>query len=84
MRRRIRHMKARRAGACPPGMVFVGNVFVLGLATLIEELVDLQAGEALEVLLEPFQHGQQDDTEQDALADVVQDDAVIDLLEGQL
>ncbi len=84
MRRTIRRGRSRRVGTCPPGMAFVGNVFVLGLATLIEELVDLQAANALEVLLEPFQHGQQNSTEQEVLAGDVQADAVLDLLDGFL
>ena len=77
-------MRAGRAGTCPRGMEYVGNVFVLGLATLVEELVDLQAANALEVLLEPFQNEQQGGTEQAVLAEDVQADTVIDLLNGLL
>jgi hypothetical protein len=65
-------------------MAYVGNVFLLGLATLIEELVDLQAANALEVLLEPFQQEQDGGTKQEILANDVQENAVIDLLDGLL
>jgi hypothetical protein len=65
-------------------MTYVGNVFLLGLATLIEELVDLQAANALEVLLEPFQQEQDGGTKQEILANDVQENAVIDLLDGLL
>ena len=89
MRRRRRHagyggVRAGRAGTCPRGMEYVGNVFVLGLATLVEEVVDLQAANALEVLLEPFQQEQDGGTEQGILANDVQENAVIDLLDGLL
>ena len=59
-------------------------MFLLGLATLIEELVDLQAANALEVLLEPFQQEQDGGTKQEILANDVQENAVIDLLDGLL
>jgi hypothetical protein len=65
-------------------MAYVGNVFLLGLATLIEELVDLQAANALEVLLEPFQQEQDGGTKQEILANDMQENAVIDLLDGLL
>ena len=89
MRRRRRRvgngdMRAGRAGTCPPGMAYVGNVFLLGLATLNEELVDFQAANALEVLLEPFQQEQDGGTKQEILANDVQENAVIDLLDGLL
>ena len=89
MRRRARRagrrtMKGRQTSTCPAGMAYVGNVFLLGLATLIEELVDLQAANALEVLLEPFQQEQDGGTKQEILANDVQENAVIDLLDGLL
>ena len=89
LRRRVRRagrrtMKGRQTSTCPPGMAYVGNVFLLGLATLIEELVDLQAANALEVLLEPFQQEQDGGTKQEILANDVQENAVIDLLDGLL
>ena len=89
MRRRARRagrrtMKGRQTSTCPPVMAYVGNVFLLGLATLIEELVDLQAANALEVLLEPFQQEQDGGTKQEILANDVQENAVIDLLDGLL
>ena len=85
-RRRARYggVRTGRAGTCPRGLEFVGNVFVLGLATLVEEVVDLQAANALEVLLEPFQNLQQGGTTQEVLANDVQENAVIDLLDGLL
>lgn len=84
MRRRTKRIKSKRTGTCPPGVAYMGNVFVLGLATLVEEVVDLQAANALEVLLAPFQQEQTGGTEQEVLAGDVQDDAVIDLLDGLL
>lgn len=89
LRRRARRagrrtMKGRQTSTCSPGMAYVGNVFLLGLATLIEELVDLQAANALEVLLEPFQQEQDGGTKQEILANDVQENAVIDLLDGLL
>ena len=89
LRRRVRRagrrtMKGRQTSTCPSGMAYVGNVFLLGLATLIEELVDLQAANALEVLLEPFQQEQDGGTKQEILANDVQENAVIDLLDGLL
>lgn len=46
----------------------MGNIFLLGMATLVSELVDLQAGSALEVLLEPFRNENGNNLEQDILA----------------
>ena len=53
---------------CPNGIAYVGNIFLLGLATLVGELVDLQAASALELLLQPFQGENGTDLEQDILA----------------
>lgn len=63
---------------------YIGNVFVLGLATLVGELVDLQAANALNVLLEPFHNEQSNDVSQEILAGNIQDTDVIDLLDGLL
>ena len=54
--------------SCPAGLTYLGNIFLLGMATLVSELVDLQAGSALEVLLEPFRNDNGNDLEQDILA----------------
>ena len=83
-RRRSGNIKAGRTGACPTVPEYIGNVFVLGLATLVGELVDLQAANALNVLLTPFQNEQQGGTAQEILAGDVQDTDVIDLLDGLL
>ena len=52
----------------PAGLTYLGNIFLLGMATLVSELVDLQAGSALEVLLEPFRNENGSNLEQDILA----------------
>ena len=54
--------------SCPAGLTYLGNIFLLGMATLVSELVDLQAGSALEVLLEPFRNENGSNLEQDILA----------------
>lgn len=36
------------------GIRYIGNIFLLGLLALVSELVDLQAGNVLNYLLEPF------------------------------
>ena len=52
--------------SCPAGLTYLGNIFLLGMATLVSELVDLQAGSALEVLLEPFRNENGSNLEQDS------------------
>ena len=69
-------------GKCPFAAEYIGNVFLLGLTTLAGELIDLQAANALDVLLKPFQNGQNDSESQEILAGNVQDTDVIDLLDG--
>lgn len=54
--------------SCSAGLKYVGNIFLLGLATVVTELVDLQAARALETLLEPFRCDNGEDLEQDILA----------------
>mgnify|MGYP000038243700 CR=1 FL=1 len=54
--------------SCPAAMQYIGNVFLLGLSTLLGELIDLRAASALETLLEPFQGETGSDLEQDILA----------------
>lgn len=44
---------------------YAGHIFLLGLIALTSELVNLQAGAVLDVLLEPFQNGGADNQEQD-------------------
>lgn len=53
---------------CPSGLEYLGNIFLLGLTTLVSELVDLRAASALETLLEPFQGENGTSLEQDILA----------------
>ena len=40
---------------CPSGVHYVGNIFLLGVSTLLSELINLRAATTLEYLLEPFQ-----------------------------
>ena len=53
---------------CPSGLEYLGNIFLLGLTTLVGELVDVRAASALEILLEPFQGETGTSLEQDILA----------------
>ena len=69
---------------CPSAVEYIGNMFLLGLTTLVGELVDLQAANALNVLLQPFQNEESGGVEQDVLATVLQDADVVDLLQGLL
>lgn len=81
-RMRVQQSNGKSTGNCPSAVEYIGNVFLLGLATLVGELVDLQAANALSVLLEPFQNENAGGTEQDILANTVADTDVVDLLEG--
>ena len=60
------HSSVRRQ--CPSALQYIGNIFLLGLATLTSELIDLRAGDALETLLAPFQCETGENLEQDILA----------------
>ena len=80
----IRQKNMTSANKCPDMTEYIGNIFLLGLTTLVGEIIDLQAANALEVLLEPFQNKANDDVEQDVLAGNVEDGDVIDLLDGLL
>jgi len=53
---------------CPSSLAYLGNIFLLGLATLTTELIDLQAASALETLLQPFKSEQGENLAQDILA----------------
>ena len=53
-RRKVLYRNNRYLRKCPSAAEYIGNVFVLGLATLVGEVVDLQAANALDVLLNPF------------------------------
>lgn len=83
-RMRPQQSSGKSTGNCPSAAEYIGNVFLLGLATLVGELVDLQAANALSVLLEPFQNEESGGTEQEILANTVADTDVVDLLEGLL
>ena len=55
-------------GCKNPSLVsYVGNIFLLGLATLTSELIDLRAGAALEYLMAPFTGESGGNLEQDIL-----------------
>jgi hypothetical protein len=58
---------------CPSGLEYLGNIFLLGLQTLVSELVDLQAATTLEQLLAPFQNDTGSNIEQDILATEIGD-----------
>lgn len=81
-RRRGMQSNTKNNGKCPSAAEYVGNIVVLGLATLVGELIDLQAANALNVLLDPFLT--EDDTTQETeiLANTVQDTDIVDLLNG--
>ncbi len=72
------------SNSCPSAVQYIGNVFLLGLTTLVGELVDLQAANALNVLLQPFQFENDGGVQQEILAGDVQDNDIIDLLDGLL
>ncbi len=69
---------------CSYAAQYVGNIFLLGLTTLAGEVIDTQAANALNVLLQPFQNDQNDSEFQEILASDIQDTDVIDLLDGLL
>ena len=84
----IQHTKQNQNTCGRPGpslVSYVGNIFLLGLATLTSELVDLRAGTALEYLLAPFSGESGADLEQDILgAEVggaVEQDELLDVAE---
>lgn len=58
---------------CPSGVHYVGNIFLLGVSTLLSELINLRAATALEYLLEPFQCENGANLEQDVLAAELED-----------
>lgn len=58
---------------CPSGVHYVGNIFLLGVSTLLSELINLRAATTLEYLLEPFQCEDGASLEQDVLAAELED-----------
>lgn len=54
---------------CISVLSYAGHIFLLGLIALTSELVNLQAGAVLEVLLDPFRNDDGENLEQDLLAD---------------
>lgn len=72
----------QNARTCPSAAEYIGNVFLLGLATLAGEVIDLQAANALELLLGPFlNEGEENAEQQEILANAVQEADIVDLLE---
>ena len=62
------NQKQNTCGRPGPSLVsYVGNIFLLGLATLTSELIDLRAGAALEYLMAPFTGESGGNLEQDIL-----------------
>ncbi len=61
---------------CLTPFTYAGHIFLLGLIALASEVINLQAGNVLEVLLTPFQNENGSNTEQDLLGDEF--DTVID------
>ena len=53
----------QQAVQCPSLLTYAGHVFLLGLVALAVELLNLQAGEILDVLLQPFQCNEEDTVE---------------------
>lgn len=70
------------AKKCPDMKEYIGNIFLLGLTTLAGELIDMQAANALNVLLAPFQNEQDIGDVQEILSSDVEDTDIIDLLDG--
>lgn len=66
-------MKQQQRPQCPSGVHYVGNIFLLGVSTLLSELINLRAATALEYLLEPFQCENGTNIEQDVLAAELED-----------
>lgn len=81
-RRKVLYRNNRYLRKCPSAAEYIGNVFVLGLATLVGEVVDLQAANALDVLLNPFLDETENNETQEILANTVQDTDIVDLLNG--
>ncbi len=80
--KRARHIGGMHIKPCPGVAEYIGNVFLLGLTTLAGEVIDLQAANALDVLLSPFQNQQTGGDAQEILAGDLEDTDIIDLLDG--
>ena len=76
---------AGHGNLCPFSIAYIGHIFLLGLAALVGELVNLQAGLVLERLLEPFVCENHEENENaELLADNLEEVDAFELSDGVL